>query len=71
MSGSSLPSALALSLLLVSGSLLPGPGAAQNGKRGAGGGSGGGCGAPAAVRGLRRCGSKGKGTGGESEGLRS
>ncbi|XP_042638002.1 neuroplastin [Orycteropus afer afer] len=30
MSGSSLPSALALSLLLVSGSLLPGPGAAQN-----------------------------------------
>lgn len=32
MSGSSLPSALALSLLLVSGSLLPGPGAAQNGK---------------------------------------
>ena len=32
MSGSSLPGALALSLLLVSGSLLPGPGAAQNGK---------------------------------------
>uniref|UniRef100_H3BKY2 Neuroplastin n=1 Tax=Mus musculus TaxID=10090 RepID=H3BKY2_MOUSE len=31
MSGSSLPGALALSLLLVSGSLLPGPGAAQNG----------------------------------------
>uniref|UniRef100_A0A4X1TL36 Neuroplastin n=1 Tax=Sus scrofa TaxID=9823 RepID=A0A4X1TL36_PIG len=30
MLGSSLPSALALSLLLVSGSLLPGPGAAQN-----------------------------------------
>ncbi|XP_064336788.1 neuroplastin [Camelus dromedarius] len=30
MSGSSLPSALAFSLLLVSGSLLPGPGAAQN-----------------------------------------
>ncbi|XP_032963318.1 neuroplastin isoform X3 [Rhinolophus ferrumequinum] len=30
MSGSSLPSGLALSLLLVSGSLLPGPGAAQN-----------------------------------------
>ncbi|XP_017403553.1 neuroplastin isoform X3 [Cebus imitator] len=30
MSGSLLPSALALSLLLVSGSLLPGPGAAQN-----------------------------------------
>ncbi|XP_016057083.1 PREDICTED: neuroplastin isoform X3 [Miniopterus natalensis] len=30
MSGSSLPSALVLSLLLVSGSLLPGPGAAQN-----------------------------------------
>ncbi|XP_004407882.1 PREDICTED: neuroplastin isoform X1 [Odobenus rosmarus divergens] len=30
MSGSSLPSALALSLLLVSGSLLPGPSAAQN-----------------------------------------
>uniref|UniRef100_A0A3Q2I7N3 Neuroplastin n=1 Tax=Equus caballus TaxID=9796 RepID=A0A3Q2I7N3_HORSE len=30
MSGSSLPSTLALSLLLVSGSLLPGPGAAQN-----------------------------------------
>lgn len=40
MSGSSLPSALALSLLLVSGSLLPGPGAAQNGKPGAGGGPG-------------------------------
>ncbi|XP_053460286.1 neuroplastin-like [Nycticebus coucang] len=30
MSGSLLPSALALSLLLVSGSLLPGPGSAQN-----------------------------------------
>jgi hypothetical protein len=42
MSGSSLPSALALSLLLVSGSLLPGPGAAQNGKLDAGGGPGGG-----------------------------
>lgn len=40
MLGSSLPSALALSLLLVSGSLLPGPGVAQNGKRGAGGGLG-------------------------------
>lgn len=32
MSGSSFPGALALSLMLVSGSLLPGPGAAQNGK---------------------------------------
>lgn len=51
MSGSSLPSALALSLLLVSGSLLPGPGAAQNGKRGAGGGPGGGWGKLAAGEG--------------------
>lgn len=71
MSGSSLPSALALSLLLVSGSLLPGPGAAQNGKRGAGGGPGGGCGTPVTVRGLRRCQSEGKGAGSESRGLRT
>lgn len=71
MSGSSLPSGLALSLLLVSGSLLPGPGAAQNGKQGAGGGLGGGRGTPAAVRGLRGCRSKGKGAVGESEGPRT
>lgn len=57
MSGSSLPSTLALSLLLVSGSLLPGPGAAQNGKQDAGGGPG-----------PRWCRSKGKGAAGRGGG---
>lgn len=73
MSGPSLPSALALSLLLVSGSLLPGPVAAQNGKQGAGGGPGGGCGMFAIEGvgpGLKGCRSQGKGAGRESEGLR-
>lgn len=74
MSGSSLPSALALSLLLVSGSLLPGPGSAQNGKRGAGDGPGAARGTPAAGGGRpgpEEVPEQGKGPGGEAEGLRT